>query len=181
MSAVVRVKPTAWQWTLLILAPPMITGAVYWTGRFIGFAVAVWQVWLLVFAVFAAFIAMAALRGTVGRLYRRAPTVEPTMDSRPFAQAVKWENRLGWSESDVERFNTTVRERLVPIVAERLRLEHRVDWHANPERARALLPEPLYRLLTEAVAAPLNQSEMDEIVRQIESLFSEDRVNAEHH
>lgn len=171
MSVLTRIRPSPRHVAWLVLAPSALAGAGYGLGRLFGVAIAGWQLWLLGFAVVASFQVMFALSavpaGLPSRLRVAAP---PSPDTQPFAQAVRWEDRLAWSETDGDRFAITVRDRLVPIVADRLWLSHRVDWHTEPERARALLPQELHRLLTEPDPTPPNLSEMDDIVRQIEEI-----------
>lgn len=170
MSAVTRFKPTPMQLVALAFGPVALALGVYGVFRLIGVAVAIWQLWLLFFAVVAAFVVTASLRGGDDRLPRSRVVKPQVADRRPFAAAVRWEDRLGWSDTDAERFDNTVRKRIVPVVAERLWLAHRVDFHADPDRARALLPEQLFGLVTRPVTAPLTESEMDVIVSQIEAI-----------
>ncbi|ADD41291.1 hypothetical protein [Stackebrandtia nassauensis] len=170
MSAVTRFKPTPMQLVALAFGPVALALGVYGVFRLVGVAVAIWQLWLLFFAIFAAFVVTASLRGGDDRLPRSRVVKPQVADRRPFAAAVRWEDRLGWSDTDAERFNNTVRKRIVPVVAERLWLAHRVDFHADPDRARALLPEQLFGLVTAPVSAPLTESEMDVIVSQIEAI-----------
>lgn len=170
MTAVTHLRPRLPQLLGLLLIPPVAAWFVQQLGRMAGAAISLWQLWLLAFAIGAAFVATTLLRSADARLPRLGRPAPPAPQGRPFEQAVKWEDRLSWSEADAERFETTVRKRLIPLVAERLRLGHRVDWYSEPERVRALVPEPLLTLLSRPAVAPPNRSEMDHIVRQIETL-----------
>ena len=62
---------------------------------------------------------------------------------------------------------------LAELADDRLRRRHGIDRHRQPERARALLGEPLWQLITEPVAddfAPPTIATLDGLVRRIEEL-----------
>lgn len=64
----------------------------------------------------------------------------------------RWEQRLEWSDGDPDRFARTVRPVVAELVDERLRTLHGVTLESNPGRARELLAQPLWRLLTDPLA-----------------------------
>jgi hypothetical protein len=66
----------------------------------------------------------------------------------------RWESRFGWTERDHVRFGTAVLPRLYEVVDERLRQRHGVTMRGDPERARALVGDPLWTFLH----APLDRS-----------------------
>ena len=56
--------------------------------------------------------------------------------------------RLSWGSVDADRFDQRVRPLLVDIATERLRSRHGVDPATQPERARRILGESLWQLMT---------------------------------
>ncbi len=64
----------------------------------------------------------------------------------------RWEQRLEWSDGDPDRFARIVRPIFAELVDERLRARHGVTLESNPERARELLPQPLWQLLSDPAA-----------------------------
>jgi len=60
----------------------------------------------------------------------------------------RWEPRLDSADGVPERFAATVRPALAAVVDERLRLRHGCTIASDPVRARRLLGEPLWLLLT---------------------------------
>ena len=154
---------------LLVALPPGFAYSLYWMFRFTGREVPFWQLWLLLLAVGAALL----LISLVGRAEEPAPprsNVSRMPYKSPFAEANRWEDRFSWCDDDTERFNTVVRPRLAELITERLRLRQGIDLAADPQRARSVLPGPLYRLATGPVAAPPSTSEMDDIARLIETV-----------
>jgi hypothetical protein len=61
----------------------------------------------------------------------------------------RWEQRLEWSDGDPDRFARIVRPVVAELVDERLRTRHGVTLESNPARARELLAQPLWQLLTD--------------------------------
>lgn len=102
-------------------------------------------------------VAVAAL--AVGRVVRmaRAPVSQPVAvadDSdepapRGVHELIALEHRLSWGSVDAERFESRVRPLLVRIAAERLRLRHGIDHTRQPDRARSILGDRLWQLMTE--------------------------------
>jgi hypothetical protein len=66
----------------------------------------------------------------------------------------RWEQRLDWSDGDPVRFARIVRPVVAELVDERLRTGHGVTLESNPARARELVEQPLWQLLTDPLAPP---------------------------
>jgi hypothetical protein len=64
----------------------------------------------------------------------------------------RWEQRLEWSDGDPDRFARIVRPIMAELVDERLRARHGVTLESNPARARELLAQPLWQLLSDPLA-----------------------------
>jgi hypothetical protein len=64
----------------------------------------------------------------------------------------RWEQRLERSDEDPDRFARVVRPVVAEVVDERLRTRHGVTLESNPARARELLAQPLWQLLTDPLA-----------------------------
>jgi len=59
----------------------------------------------------------------------------------------RWEQRLDWSQRDVEKFSRNVLPVLAELTDERLRLKHGITRSSDPRRARELLGDPLWEFL----------------------------------
>lgn len=89
---------------------------------------------------------------------------------RPFPQADRWERRLSVTADDAERFDRVVRQRIVPVVAERLRQRHGVSLRSEPQWARELLGDPLFAFLTEPLAHPPTPLELERLITRVEEI-----------
>jgi hypothetical protein len=61
----------------------------------------------------------------------------------------RWEHRLSWSQSDPDAFSRNVLPVLAELTDERLRLRHGITRASDPRRARELIGEPMWALLSE--------------------------------
>jgi hypothetical protein len=82
----------------------------------------------------------------------------------------RWELRLDWSQSDADRFSRNVLPVLGELTDERLRLRHGLTRASDPRRARELLGEPLWQLLTEPGRRPPKRAELAGHVEALERL-----------
>lgn len=82
----------------------------------------------------------------------------------------RWESRLEWGQDSAERFTHNVQSRLAVLVDERLRLRHGINRAADPDRARAVLGEPLWTFLAHPVRKPLAPRELAALVARMEQL-----------
>jgi hypothetical protein len=121
-------------------------------------------------------LAMAAL----GRLVSATrPTIEPAApgpaDPEPpasgFPELYLLEHRLSWGSVDPERFELRVRPQLVRLAEERLRQRHGVDRWRQPGRARGIVGEPLWLLMTgPPTARPPTPGQLADLVAQLERI-----------
>jgi hypothetical protein len=90
---------------------------------------------------------------------------------RALTDLVTLEHRLAWGGVDAERFDSRVRPLLAGLVAERLRQRHGVDVARDPDRARSILGEDLWTLMSPPArpTAPSPQ-ELGRLVTLIERL-----------
>jgi hypothetical protein len=82
----------------------------------------------------------------------------------------RWEQRLEWSQSDAERFSRNVLPVLSELTDERLRLRHGITRASDPQRARELIGEPLWRLLDEPGRRPPKRPDFEVYVQALERL-----------
>jgi hypothetical protein len=82
----------------------------------------------------------------------------------------RWEQQLGWSQSEADRFSRNVLPVLAELTDERLRLRHGITRASDPHRARELLGEPLWRLLADRDRRPPKARELAAYVEALERL-----------
>jgi hypothetical protein len=85
----------------------------------------------------------------------------------------RWETRLSFVRLHGDRgaqFARTAQPQLVELIDERLRLRHGVVRAADPERARSVLGEPLWRFVTAPVRKNLSIREVSELISLMEAL-----------
>jgi len=128
-------------------------------------------------------VGVAVVALTVVELLRsaRAPVVPAVasvdnpagQDRRGVAELVTLEHRLAWGSVDAERFESRVRPLLVQVATERLRLRHGIDHTSHPDRARSIVGDHLWELMTRPVdpsrVAP-GRRELRRIVDRIEKI-----------
>lgn len=74
------------------------------------------------------------------------------------------------SGRDPQAFGHRVRPLLLELTSERLRRRHGIGLAAEPERARAILGEPHWALITDTTARTPSYGELEQAVRTIEEL-----------
>lgn len=78
-----------------------------------------------------------------------APKSQPGVEQRSsFGDLHTMQTRLAGAGSDDDRFEDRIRRPLADLTAERLRQRHDIDWLAQSERARGVLDDVLWQLLT---------------------------------
>ncbi len=82
----------------------------------------------------------------------------------------RWEQELNRAQSDAGRFSRNVLPVLAELADERLRLRHGVTRASDPQRARELLGDPLWRLLAEPDHRPPKVRELTAHVEALEKL-----------
>jgi hypothetical protein len=134
--------------------------------------------------VLAAFVALRMLHHIVGGLAppplpraagrRRTAADEGTwhwQGTDGLLSAVRrWEQQLNWAQSDAGRFSRNVLPVLAELADERLRLRHGITRASDPQRARELLGDPLWRLLAEPDHPPPKARDLTAHVGALEKL-----------
>jgi hypothetical protein len=89
-----------------------------------------------------------------------------------YLATARWDTRLAWVrlQNDRGQFARTVQPKLVGIIDERLRQRHGVLRSADPARARALLGEPLWTLVTVPATNNLSPRELAGLIALMEAL-----------
>ena len=82
----------------------------------------------------------------------------------------RWEQRLDWSQNDAEKFSRNVLPVLAELTDERLRLKHGITRSSDPRRARELVGEQLWQLLSEPGRRPPKARELSTYVEALERL-----------
>jgi hypothetical protein len=82
----------------------------------------------------------------------------------------RWEQSLGWSQSDAERFSRNVLPVLAELTDERLRLRHGITRATDPRRARELIGEPLWQFLADPGRRPPKARDLTAYVETLERL-----------
>jgi hypothetical protein len=84
----------------------------------------------------------------------------------------RWETRLSFVRlhGDRTQFARSVQPKLVELIDERLRLRHGVVRTVDPERARALLGEPLWRFTTVPIRKNPSLRDLTEVIRLMEDI-----------
>jgi hypothetical protein len=82
----------------------------------------------------------------------------------------RWEQRLGWSQSEPQQFSRNLLPVLAELTDERLRLRHGITRASDPRRARELIGEQLWQLLNEPDRRPPKARDLAGYVRTLEEL-----------
>lgn len=102
------------------------------------------------------------------------PAREADEAPAPYADLYFIEYRLSWGSVERERFERRVRPLLVRLATERLIQRHGIDPDREPNRARQIVGEQLWMLMTGPAAPedsrPPRPKEVDELVRAIEQI-----------
>jgi hypothetical protein len=82
----------------------------------------------------------------------------------------RWEQRLSWAQSDPEAFSRNVLPVLAELTDERLRLRHGITRASDPRRARELLGDGVWVLLSEPVRRAPKARELGDYLETLERL-----------
>lgn len=85
----------------------------------------------------------------------------------------RWGRELSWfglQGGDGEQFARTLQPRLARLAEERLRLRHGITVRSDPARARQLLGEPLWSLVTSRATRCPSGRELAALVKQMEAI-----------
>jgi hypothetical protein len=94
-------------------------------------------------------------------------------EQRPYTDLYFLEYRLSWGSVERARFEQRVRPLLTRVIEERLRQRHGVDANQEPEKARRIVGEPLWQLMTAPAlmdAPPPSHREVNSWVGEIEKI-----------
>jgi hypothetical protein len=82
----------------------------------------------------------------------------------------RWDRRLDWGSTAPERFHHTMTGRLADLVDERLRQRHGITLAGDPGRARALVGEEVWALISGVGRRPPTPREVYVLVQRMEAL-----------
>jgi hypothetical protein len=80
------------------------------------------------------------------------------------------ESRLSWGGTDPDRFRERVRPELIALAADLLRTRRGVDLRTEPDRARSILGEPLWQLITRTPTRSPSRAELSRLVDALERI-----------
>jgi hypothetical protein len=92
---------------------------------------------------------------------------------QPYADLYFLEYRLSWGSVERSRFEQRVRPLLIRVADERLRQRHGVDFNTDPGKARGIVGENLWQLMTRETiteGAPPTHREVTALVSAIERI-----------
>lgn len=105
----------------------------------------------------------------------RAPSRRELRDAVPAGDGIllavaKWDDRFVWGERDPNRFAAVVVPRFTDLVDARLRQRHGITLAGNPEQARHLVGEDLWKLLHYTPSRVPSPQDIASIVAKVEAL-----------
>lgn len=155
LAAVVAVPATGF--VLLVLAATQL-------------GVPFWQLWLLlaVGLLVRWFLLAVGQPAAAPPQAGSLPAAELPSSSYPLAD--RWERRLSITDGDAAWYSTVVRDRMVPVVSERMRRRHGFTLATDPARAQHLLGEPLYHFLTGRLDRTPSPAELRWLVSRMEEI-----------
>jgi hypothetical protein len=80
------------------------------------------------------------------------------------------ESRLSWGGTDPDRFRHRVRPELLALTADLLRTRRGIDLRTEPDRARNILGEPLWQLITRTPTRSPSRAELSRLVDALERI-----------
>jgi hypothetical protein len=109
------------------------------------------------------------------RAPERAPSRRELRDAIPSGDGIllavaKWDDRFVWGERDPNRFAAVVVTRLADLVDARLRQRHGLTLAGNPDQARRLVGEDLWKLLHYTPSRVPSPQDIASIVAKVEAL-----------
>ena len=82
----------------------------------------------------------------------------------------RWDRRLDWGSTAPERFQHTMTGRLADLVDERLRQHHGITLASDPAKARTLVGDEVWALISGVGRRPPNPRELYVLVQRMEAL-----------
>ena len=153
---------------ILVLLAAALSGAALWAASYA--------------ANFRAAPALCAVVGlAVGLSWRLArqvvPPPEPLPVTAPYESRdegllplTSLESRLSWGATDPDRFRDRVRPELITLAGDLLRTRRGIDLRTEPDRARSILGEPLWQLITRTPTRSPSRAELSRLVDALERI-----------
>ena len=153
---------------ILVLLAAAVSGAALWAAAYA--------------ANFRAEPVLCAVVGlAVGLSWRLARQVVPPPEPLPavapsesrdegLLMLTSLESRLSWGGTDPDRFRDRVRPELVTLASDLLRTRRGIDLLAEPDRARSILGEPLWQLITRTPTRSPSRAELSRLVDSLERI-----------
>ncbi len=112
------------------------------------------------------------LRATVNEMVpvESRPEPAPASTTEYFVRLRQLERRLEGASTDGTKFAWNVRPVLAQLAAERLRHRHAIIIRRDPERARAMLGEQLWQIVTSPPNAPGTAQNLEQLSRLVASI-----------
>lgn len=153
----------------LLLAGP-VAGVAAWALVSLGTSV---RPWLVIALAVATAVVLAAVDLIVVQL--PPPTLHRVVPRRMRTDREQGGLRrvtrtLDTALADTDRFATRLRPTLVRITEHRLRAHHSVDLRSDPDRARTLLGDSLWQLITVPPSRPPTRRQLADWVARLETL-----------
>lgn len=100
----------------------------------------------------------------------RRPAAEDRPQDTAYQGARRWVSRLAGDAYDRDDFSQRTYPMIVTMVDERLRLRHGIERRRDPQRARAVMPEELWRFVTQPPRRRPRPAQLTLLARQIKNL-----------
>ncbi|WP_026930722.1 hypothetical protein [Glycomyces tenuis] len=145
--------------------------ALWGLARISGVDLLLWQLALLALAALTVGAMLSALRPDTepGPELTTQSVNSPTW--RPFIEVNRWEDQLIFAEARRGPFEDgKVKQRLVQLTEERLRLRRGLSLHGDAEQCREILGDRTYAFLTEPVHDCPTEWELGEHLTRIEAV-----------
>lgn len=162
----------SWAWQAVAWAAGasvVVSAVIFVVAATFGHRLSPVQLWLAAMAVF-------LVPWTLTTLREPPESPEPFDPNRafspddPFAQVARWRRRLVTTIGDVDWFTRVVRDRMVDLVAERLRQRRGITLAREPDLARAVLGEELYTFLARPLPRTPTVTELERMLTRVEEI-----------
>ena len=168
-----RPRTGALWWVRAVLLAAAGTAVIVFGLRLVGINIAapVIVAALLALQLLRRLTSQVAAPSGIGGSGTHPPRTEQTDERDALRSSVnRWEVRLSWSKGDQDRFRRTAWPAIGEIVDERLRQRYGLTRASDPQRARALLGEPVWSFLSKPPTRTPVPRELAAIVAELEKL-----------